>query len=319
MFTPIKKSRESETSQPGAVREARRMLVLGAFAVSLGMLALPAAGEELPPMPQSAICALADRTSDALVHLPFETVDGRIYVPVQVNGKGPFRFAVDTGASGLARADTSLTRVLGLKSDGHSSTSDGVAEAAVETTRLSSIQLGQLVKTNLDAITRDYASRSSEEARFSGILAREFFADGLLVIDFPRKMLTFSRTQALPKQGQGILSYEKAFRVPVSIGEIDAIGNLDTGANVSLVVPRALYERIEAGPLEQAGRAQLTNGQLDLQRTTVSGPFRLGALSATDVEVRVSDKYPELLVGSHVLQKAVVLIDQRSKTIAICE
>ena len=69
--------------------------------------------------------------------------------------------------------------------------------ASSTTVQLASIQLGGLMRTDLEVITRDYASRSAADAKFSGILGREFFADGLLVIDFPRKLLSFSRTSTL--------------------------------------------------------------------------------------------------------------------------
>jgi hypothetical protein len=50
----------------------------------------------------------------------------------------------------------------------------------------------------------------------------------------------------------------------------------------------------------------------------VKGPFRIGAASLSDTEVRVSDRYPELLVGAHALQHFALLIDQRSRRIALC-
>lgn len=49
------------------------------------------------------------------------------------------------------------------------------------------------------------------------------------------------------------------------------------------------------------------------------GPFRIGAAMLSDVEVRVSDKYPELLVGAHALQHFALLIDQRTQAIALCQ
>lgn len=299
------------------VRRAHSHVLRAGFCLTLCAVAIPA-GAEPQEHASPASCSLASRLDDPLVQLPFEAVDGRIYVPVHVNGKGPFRFAVDTGASGMARADSSLVQALALPVSGQASNSDGVRTAAATTTRLASVQLDGLERADMEVITRDYAGRSAEEAKFSGILAREFFADGLVVIDFPRKTLSFSRASTLPAETPGVLHYERAFRVPVSIGTVQAIGNLDTGANVSFVLPRALYDSVAWEPLAHAGRASLSNGTLDLQRATVSGPFKIGALQLSDVEVRVSDTYPELLVGAHVLQDAVVLIDQRTQTVAIC-
>lgn len=62
----------------------------------------------------------------------------------------------------------------------------------------------------------------------------------------------------------------------------------------------------------------MTNSQVEAQRATVQGPIEIGQLRLADVEVRVSAKYPELLIGAHALQQAVVLIDQRTRAVAIC-
>lgn len=264
-------------------------------------------------------CAMRDIPSDErLVQLPFDTVDGRIYVQARVNGKGPFRFAVDTGASGLARVDASLASQLGLSVSGNADASDGVRTAQVDTTRVQSIELGDLVHRDLDVITRDYNRRNAPEAAFAGIIARDFFADGLLVIDYPNRTLLFSRTQAIEADARGGLAYERAFRIPVSIGDVQATGQLDTGANVHFVLPHALYDRLPAGALHDAGRRRLTNGDIETRRARVSGPFRIGGLILSDVDVRVTAQYPELLIGAHALQGAVVLIDQRSKRVAVC-
>ncbi len=266
----------------------------------------------------SACSVVPSARSGALIDVPFRVVDGRIYVDAKVNGKGPFVFAVDTGASGMGRTDASLVATLALPIGGTGRTSDGVATAEVRTVRLSSIGLGGLVRRDLDVITRDYASRMSREAAFSGILGREFFGDGLLMIDYPARRLIFTRAVALNGDRRDVLSYERAFRVPVEIGAITVEGNLDTGANVSFVLPKALFDQVGGGPITAAGDGTLTNTVVRTGTATVKGPFRIGAIDLSNVEVRVSDRYPELLVGAHALEHAVVLIDQRSRKIALC-
>lgn len=265
-------------------------------------------------------CGLTDiPEAEVAMRIPFEVVDGRIYVQARINGQGPMRFGVDTGASGVARADASLVASLGLAVKGQSTTSDGVQTAEVDMTHLDSVQLGNLTRRNLDVITRDYGSHMSPGAAFSGIIAREFFSDGLLVIDYPDRTLSFSRTRSLSPAQKNVLSYERAFRIPVSIGGLKTEGNLDTGANVTFVLPRSLYEKVTAGRLERAGRSRLTNGVIEAGRAMVPGPFRVGSATLSDVEVRVSDDYPELLVGARALEGLVLMIDQRSKSVAVCK
>jgi len=264
-------------------------------------------------------CSLVEKASaEALLSVPFRVVDGRIYVDVLVNGNGPFTFAVDTGASGIGRADASLVAKLGLQIEGSGETSDGVATARVGTVRLASLDLGGFVRQNLEVITRDYSSKMSREAAFAGIIGRDFFADGLLVIDYPRQRLTFSQGPGLVRGEQGVLAYERPFRVPVAIGTVLTEGNLDTGANVSLVLPKTLFDRVGGGKIETAGDGRLTNTTVKTGSAKLAGPLRIGAATLSDLTVRVSDSYPELLVGAHTLQHFTLLIDQRSKNVALC-
>lgn len=253
-----------------------------------------------------------------MVSVPFDVVDGRIYVSARVNGKGPFRFAVDTGASGLGRADARLVATLELAVSGSGQSSDGVATARVDTVSLASLELGGLIRRDLSVITRDYNGRMSKEAAFDGIIGRDFFADGLLVIDYPKRRLTFTRNAGLQRGAPGVLGYERPFRVPVTIGAVTVEGQLDTGANVAFVLPRSLFDRIGGGAITASGEGNLTNTTIKTERATVAGPFRIGAASLENVEVRVSDRFPELLVGAHTLSKFALLIDQRSSSVALC-
>ena len=290
---------------------AMTLLLVAAFLVAAG-------GANASPVMSGACKAPGPGAGQFEVQVPFEVVDGRIYVDARVNGRGPLRFAIDTGASGLGRADASLVALLGLEVNGTVSNSDGLKTAEAETTRLGSLELGGLSHQAVDVITRDYSGHMSPDAPIHGIIAREFFADGLLVIDYPGKTLYFSRSLSLSPQQEDALQYERPFRVPVSIGDVGTQGNLDTGANVAFLMPRVLYDQVSSGPLEQAGTGGLTNSRIETGRAIVPGPFRIGAVSVREAEVRVSGEYPELLVGAHVLQDFVVMIDQRSRSVALC-
>jgi predicted aspartyl protease len=270
------------------------------------------------PAPSDA-CSLAHQPlTGTLVQMPFESVDGRIYVQARVNGREPYRFAVDTGASGIGRADMRLVSALGLSLHGETTTSDGVSKARVETARIEALQLGELVHRDVEVIARDYNARNAPEAAFDGILARDFFADGLLRIDYPNRMLTFSRTEQLGASSANALPYTRAFRIPVTVDGHPFVAQLDTGANVGFVLPQTVFEKVSDQPLGESVRSQLTNGQLESWRAVVNGPIRVGQVSHAQMEARVSPKYPELLVGAHALQDAVVMIDSRSQVVAVC-
>ncbi|MFL9584002.1 aspartyl protease family protein [Stenotrophomonas sp. AB1(2024)] len=282
-------------------------------------LVASAAAAPLPVPAPSDACALAHQPlTGSLVQIPFDSVDGRIYVQARVNGRGPYRFAVDTGASGIGRADMRLVSALGMPLHGQATTSDGVSQASVKTARIDTLELGELAHRNVELIARDYNARNAPDAAFDGILAREFFADGLLRIDYPTRTLAFTRSEQLGPSAANALTYTRAFRIPVTIDGHPFVAQLDTGANIGFVLPQAVFEQVSDQPLGEVVRSQLTNGQLESWRGTVLGPIKVGQVSLANMEVRVSPKYPEVLVGAHALQDAVVLIDPRSQVVAVC-
>ncbi|HEX4873858.1 MAG TPA: aspartyl protease family protein [Sphingorhabdus sp.] len=271
-----------------------------------------------PSVPTKDACAAEINAAEALFQIPFRVIDGRIYVDVHINGQGPFPFAVDTGASGLGRGDSSLVKTLALPITNRGQSSDGVNVAAVDMTRFESLEIGGYRQVDMEVITRDYSSRLSDEAAIAGIIGRDFFADGTLVIDYPAQRLSFTRAVTLTSDTPNTLAYERPFRVQVQIGSHTTEGQLDTGANVEFVMPRSLFDQVSDAPLTAAENATLTNTSLETQVAKVAGPFRFGGGEIANANVRVSDRFPELLVGARVLQKHKLMIDQRSKLIAIC-
>ena len=122
-------------------------------ATAIASLATPAFAMK---QDKNGVCSLARRAmTGAVLSVPFRVVDGRIYVTVKVDGKGPFVFAVDTGASGMGRADAGLVAALAIPPTGSGHTSDGVATEQVRTVRLASVALGGFVRRDLEVVTRD--------------------------------------------------------------------------------------------------------------------------------------------------------------------
>lgn len=269
------------------------------------------------PVLESA-CSLAARPGERIIDVPFDVFDGRIHVQVQVNGSGPYRFAIDTGASGMARADSRLVRKLTLPADASTHHSDGVQTARADTVRIDALALAGLRHSDVTALTRDYNARQSKDAVFDGILARGFFADGVLIIDYPQRCLQFRRDIDLLPAQPDTLAYSRAFRIPVKIGTVTTEAQLDTGANVAMVLPTARFPQASGAAVTTGDRLTLSHGEVDGGRARLDVPVLIGGLALQGLDVRVSDRYPEAVVGAHALQEAVVLIDQRSQQVAVC-
>lgn len=268
---------------------------------------------------QAARCGgapLQAARASAVMRVPFEIVSGRIYVQVHVNGAGPYRFMFDSGATGMGRADTSLVNELSIPIAGTATNSDGVNTTTVNVVRLQSVSLGGMTRTDVEVLSRDY-SRGGEAAKMSGIIGRDFFADGLLVIDYPARMLVFARA-SLRSGDEGIVAYQGNFHVPVTVGSETVDGMLDTGSNLTMHLPRSLYDRIAADPLTPAGEGRRANTVFELYSTRLHDPVRIGVLSISDAPVMVSDLAPWLNIGAGFLKDYVLAFDQRSRLVALC-
>ncbi|MGY6085219.1 retropepsin-like aspartic protease [Stenotrophomonas sp. SM006] len=227
------------------------------------------------PVLESA-CTLPARPGERIIDVPFDVIDGRIHVQVQVNGSGPYRFAIDTGASGMARADSRLVRKLALPADASTRHSDGVQTAWADTVRINALTLGGLRHSDVIALTRDYNARQSKDAVFDGILARGFFADGVLIIDYPQRRLQFRRDIDLLPAQPDTLAYSRAFRIPVTIGTVTTEAQLDTGANVAMVLPTALFRRAAGAAVTIGDRLTLSHGEVDGGHAQLDVPVLIG-------------------------------------------
>lgn len=227
------------------------------------------------PVLESA-CSLAAHPGERIIDVPFDVIDGRIHVQVQVNGSGPYRFAIDTGASGMARADSRLVRKLALPADASTRHSDGVQTAWADTVRINALALGGLRHSDVTALTRDYNARQSKDAVFDGILARGFFADGVLIIDYPQRRLQFRRDIDLLPAQPDALAYSRAFRIPVKIGAVSTEAQLDTGANVAMVLPTALFRRAAGAAVTIGDRLTLSHGEVDGGHAQLDVPVLIG-------------------------------------------
>src|SRR3954462_7821043 len=120
------------------------LLALGGGLCSRSLLAEPNLGTRLPGGGEDPLGALKDPEPLFAAPTRLDRI-GRVMTHVMVNGKGPFRFVIDTGAS-RSTLSPHLARTLGLNNSvGRNVMLNGVTGAAeVATVAVESIELGQI-------------------------------------------------------------------------------------------------------------------------------------------------------------------------------
>lgn len=326
-----------------------RVRLLGAGSLLCGLLgcfllAPPAAlGAAPTPEPPPAIgtATTAPSAQDSSAEVLVEAAEpkyvaptlrdriGRIWAPVLINGKGPFRLVLDTGASHSAI----ISRVadsLGMKGETDMIIVRGVTgSAVVPAIHVARMEVGAvLIEPSTLPIVADVFGGAE------GVLGREGMPDKRIFADFGKDVLIISRSHRekaaagfnivpLKSVRGGLLAAE------VRIGAIRAQAIIDTGGQQT-VGNMALLEALKKYPPKDAVSEDIIGVTLDLQHgdTVSTPPMNIGTLRLRGVRVTFADMYlfdhlnltrqPTLLLGMDVLGSFdVLVIDYRMREMQI--
>ena len=273
-----------------------------ALCLCLLLLAAPAAARAQSP--PSNLTFLGGEDSFTV---PFELVDNRIFVDVWLEGRGPFKFILDTG--GYGGFSTEVAKEIGAKLGGEVQ-GRGAGESVVTAreTSVKETRLGGLVLKDQDYRVFDFsdARHVFGSQRFDGVIGLPVFSQTVVRVDYEGRRLTFTRPSKFSYRGGGaVLPFELERFLPIVRGEVDGVAarfGLDTGDRSALTLKGPFVEeyrlrerytpRVEAvtgfgigGPI----RAQVVRaGVLRFGGFEIRGPVtrlslqKAGAFTASD-------------------------------------
>jgi hypothetical protein len=298
-------------------------LLLGPAATSAATPDPPPAigtGTSPPPGAQDATAeVLVEANEPKYVAPTLRDRIGRIWAPVLINGKGPFRLVLDTGASHSAI----ISRVadsLGMTSQTDTIIVRGVTgSAVVPVVHVDRMEVGALlIQPSTLPIVADVFGGAE------GVLGREGMPDKRSFADFGKDVLTISRSHREPAAaGFSIiplrLVHGGLLATEVLIGSIRAQAIIDTGGQQT-VGNLALLEALKKYKPKDPVSEDIIGVTLDLQHgnTVSTPPMRFGTLTLRGVRVTFADMYlfehlkltrePTLLLGMDVLGSFDVLV-----------
>ncbi len=259
---------------------------------------------------------------------------GRVMVPVNVEGQGPFRFIVDTGATRSALSPQLVAR-LGLPTDRSPPVRmQGVTgEAIVPTVRIRRLQAGSLLLQDQELPVVE----PRVFAQADGILGVEGMAGNRLDIDFVADRVTVSRSRA-QRAEPGFLVVPFYMRrgglllVDARIGRVPGRAIIDTGAERTLG-NLELQRRLAALPGGDAAAGRPTQvygatAEVQTGESRLAPVIRIGEASLDNLEITFADlhvfrywkleKMPALMIGMDLLGVvARLIVDYRRAEIHI--
>lgn len=235
---------------------------------------------------------------------------GRIMAPVMINGSGPFRLIVDTGAN-TSTISTRVADELGIAYGAEATVMlNGVTgSAVVPTAEIELLQSGALVLKDLRVVVLTAEMMDSAD----GILGMAGLSDRLLMVDFKRGRVSIERSKRVESRLIRVPAQRMSSGLLVARAKVDgisAVAVIDTGAALTLG-NRALQQA-----LSKAGRVltvpvlgatpHVAVGDMTAIKNIAIGPASINNARITFGDFHVFGKWellerPALILGMDVI------------------
>lgn len=281
----------------------------------------PAVMPSLPPAVIDDTLALGGENIDA------KKVQSRMTIAVQINGTGPYRFVVDSGA-GSSVIGRKIANTLQLPV-GTPVTLNGITGSAI----VPRVHVEELGMGPTSASFLQLPVLEERDLGGDGMLGIDALAEERLMLDFEKRLITIEDASrpaerwdggvitvtAKRRSGQLILTEAKA-----NGQKVEAV--VDTGTEIT-IGNSALREKLvkRKVPIEKIGVIGVTGVEMELDLVRV-GEIRLGSITLRNVPIAFADvppfeifgltKGPALLLGTDLMENfRRVSLDFRSRKV----
>ena len=301
------------------------MLMKFAVSTLLAVVALPAPADAQahfgPHIPEPARISVP---ADGLT-VPMQDMGGRPVVELKINGKGPFRFILDTGATTTVIADD-LSRELSLAPPQglHVASPDGGTPPAI--VRVDDLRIGDAALEGMIAAVMPLGGMLSGENAPRGVLSASSFPGYLLIYDYPGRRISIRKGSLDSADFKTSFQYtddQVLPTVPIRIAGHETQVHLDTGSGFGLTLPTKFLKELPlASQPKEAGKARTHAGEFPISVARVDGAIELGKFKLDLDEVRFSDVRPGPgpavgNIGYDVLRHFVVTLDSKNRRLRI--
>lgn len=274
-------------------------------------------GALLKPAPVLACEPLASGTP-AEAGATTEDRTGRTIASIHINGEGPFRFILDTGANRSVLSQALATR-LGLVPSGEDVVHSILGADAAKMVSIESLKFGDLHLSSGDTPVLEGPMLDGEH----GLLGVDGMAGRLLHVDFTKHCVAIYESPAeLPMEGWLSVPARMQFGTMLTVeGEIMGVKVnvlIDTGSDISLANGRfrEALRGVKATKIEYHNGHAFTFGRpIVLEETVWTPSLRLGDRTIVNsVHAHIGDFHifdvwrlqdePTLLIGTDVLARS---------------
>ena len=244
------------------------------------------------------------------VRIPMELTRHVPVIEAKVNGKGPFRFQVDSGFGGVIEVTPALAQKLALPVIGEAMGGDpsGKNQKAHRILHADSVDVGEAHLGDVDV-----SEGGPHFEGIDGVIGLQLFNSLIVTFDYPNSRFDVDGGGLPPADGAKVLTYTVEHGVPTI--EIDVAGtkvktDIDSGSPALISLPLALAKSL---PLAEeprvVGHGKTVGNEFDIYAAPLKGEARIGAITLTDPRLDFVEIFPVGNLGFRFLKDLVVTFD----------
>jgi hypothetical protein len=249
-----------------------------------------------------------------------ESSSGLPVVSARINGRGPYKFIIDTGAMSSVFGEN-LARELDLPSLAHAAMGrPGSTKPLPATmTRVAKIEIGNLTIEGVAAVFADLSAVGLKKApEVQGVLSAAMVPGLLVTYNFPAKRIEFQRGELPREDGQTVFGWP-AGNLPSLTADVAGQSvrmDVDTGAISGFVVDTTVANKVQWLEAPSEGEKIHT---VDMETKTftgrMNGIIHLGKFSFENPPLVYHNGFNN--VGSVVLKDFVLTLDPKNRRLEL--
>ncbi len=242
-------------------------------------------------------------------------------VPVYLNGRGPFRFVIDT-ASAETVLNQDVARDLGLAALGRSWVGKPGEPLSAEgdLVRIEKVRVGELELRDVQAVSLDLSELMGDDDTRDGSLGYPFFSGYLWTLDYADQRLVVETGELPPADGGRILSYTlddgKSPTISIEVADRKMTAHLDSARFGGVALHSDLMETL---PLTSRpgmiGMIRNVEGEFVLYGGTLDGGVRFGDQVLERPRLLFTDAQDHANLGASALDRFALTFDPANQRV----
>jgi hypothetical protein len=244
-----------------------------------------------------------------------------ILVEVRLESKGPYRFALDTGAAGGGRISPALAQALDLPTVGEVMSGDpsGKNRETLKVVSVGSLTVGGATFRDVRLTVRELPRRpGSAASEFEGVLGIGLFREHLLTLDYPARQVRVEKGELPPADGKEVVEYSDRFGIPqirLHIGKLEVAADVDSGnVNGEMALPASYLGKVAlVGEARVVGKGRTGFNEFEIRQAVLADGVRIGTQLVEAARVDFVEIFPHGNLGHGFLSRFALTVDQKNR------